>query len=120
VADDGLPIMPARPDAARPAGPVHPHPITEQHKRIYAENRMIGNLNYAVDARNAADIRRFLAEYRRDYPEDDHDVQEGYEVIADCLEHPGEASRAAARQFGEEHRGSTTRRFVNRICLEGQ
>jgi hypothetical protein len=117
---DGIPIMPPGPNDPRPEGPVHPHPITEQHKRLYTENRMIAELNGAVDVRDGPGLRKLLAEYRAQYPEDDHDVQEGYEAIANCLEHPGEESRAAARRFGEEHRGSTTRRFVNRICLEGQ
>ena len=81
---------------------------------------MIGELNGAVDVRDGPGLRKLLAEYREQYPEDSNDVQEGYEVIADCLEHPGEDARAAARRFNEEHRGSTTRRFVNRICLDGQ
>jgi hypothetical protein len=120
VADDGLPFMPAAPDAARPTGPVHPHPITPQHQRIYAENRLIGALNGAMDVRDVAGMRKLLKQYRDEYPEDANDVQEGYEVVADCFEHPGAEARAAAVRFGEEHRGSTLRRWVNRYCLDGQ
>ncbi len=118
VASDGLPIMPADPNAPRPDGPVHPHPITPQHQRIYRENRLIGELNGAMDVKDVPGLRRLLEEYRRDYPEDDNMLQDGYAIIADCLEHPSEATRAAATRWAETHRGSTVRRFVNRHCLE--
>ena len=117
MANDGLPIMPAGPSAAMPDGPVHPHPITPDHERIFEENRLIGALNGAMDVQDVPAMRRLLAEYEDRYPEDDQMLQGGYAVIADCLEHPGDASRAAARRWAEEHRGSTLRRFVYRHCL---
>jgi hypothetical protein len=120
VTSDGLPIMPASPDAGRPDGPVHPHPITPQHQRIFAENRLIGDLNGAMDVKDAPAIRRFLEQYRREYPEDDNMLQDGYAVIADCFEHPGAQTRAAAERWVQTHNGSTLKRFVNRHCLEPQ
>ncbi len=110
--------MPPGANDPRPDGPVHPHPITPQHQRIYRENRLVGELNGAMDVKDVPALRKLLEEYRRDYPEDDNMLQDGYAVIADCLEHPGEATRAAATQWAETHRGSTLRRFVNRHCLE--
>ena len=71
-----------------------------------------------MDVRDAPGLRRLLEEYRRDYPEDDQMLQDGYAIIADCFENPGEAARAAATRWAETHRGSTLRRFVNRHCLE--
>ncbi len=118
VAEDGLPFMPARADDPRPEGAVHPHPITPQHRRIYRENRIIASLDGAMDVGDVAAMRRFLDEYRAEYPEDDNELQDGYAVVADCFERPGEASRAAARSWADAHRGSTLRRFVNRHCLE--
>jgi hypothetical protein len=118
VADDGLPIMPAAPDALRPDGPVHPHPITPAHRRIFRENRLVGALNGAMDVRDVGAMRALLAAYRADYPEDDEMLQDGYALIAECFENPGEATRAAARSWADTHRGSTLRRFVNRHCLE--
>jgi hypothetical protein len=118
VADDGLPFMPPGPNDPRPDGPVHPHPITPEHERIFAENRLVGALNGAMDVKDVAGMRRLLKQYEEAYPEDAHDLHVGYEVIADCLEHPGATTRAAAVRFGEAHRGSTLRRFVNRHCLE--
>jgi hypothetical protein len=120
VASDGLPIMPASPDARIPEGPVHPHPITPQHQRIYAENRMIGDLNGAMDVKDVPAMRRLLAQYRREYPEDNEMLQDGYAVIADCFEHPGAQARAAAERWVETHNGSTLKRFVNRHCIEPQ
>src|SRR5262245_5431372 len=117
-ADDGMPIMPASPDARIPEGPVHPHPITPQHQRIFAENQLVGALNGAMDVKDVPAMRRMLEQYRREYPEDDNILQDGYAVIADCLEHPGGAARAAAQRWIEGHNGSILKRFVNRHCLE--
>jgi hypothetical protein len=110
--------MPPGPDDPRPDGAVHPHPITPEHRRIFAENRLIGTLDGAMDVKDAAAMRRFLEQYRREYPEDANDLQEGYAVVIDCFERPGPASRAAAERWAESHRGSTLRRHVNRHCLE--
>jgi hypothetical protein len=110
--------MPASPDARIPEGPVHPHPITPQHQRIFAENRLIGGLNGAMDVKDVPAMRRFLEQYRREYPEDNEMLQDGYAVIADCFEHPGAKTRAAAERWVQTHNGSTLKRFVNRHCLE--
>jgi len=115
ITSDGLPIMPAHGEAA---GPAHPHPITPQHQRIYAENRLVGALDGAMEVKDATGMRRLLDQYRREYPEDDNDLQDGYAVIADCLDHPGSASRGAAEHWLDAHNGSTLKRFVNRHCLD--
>jgi hypothetical protein len=115
VTSDGLPIMPPR---GSPDGPVHPHPITPRHERIFAENRLIGALDGAMDVKDAAGMRKLLEQYRREYPEDDNMLQEGYAVIADCFEHPGPQSRAAAERWLPSHNGSTLKRWVKRHCLE--
>jgi hypothetical protein len=112
---DGLPIMPAR---GEPSGPVHPHPITPQHQRIYAENRLVAALDGAMDTRDVAGMRRLLEQYRREYPEDDNQLQDGYALIADCLEHPGAPARAAAEHWLDAHNGSSLKRFVIQHCLE--
>jgi hypothetical protein len=118
ITSDGLPIMPARDTDPRPDGPVHPHPITPQHERIFAENRLIGALDGAMDVKDAAGMRKLLEQYRREYPEDDNQLQEGYAVVADCFDRPGAASRAAAERWLTTHNGSPLKRWVNRHCLE--
>ena len=45
-------------------------------------------------------------------------LQDGYAVIADCFEHPGEAARAAADPLGRDPQRLDATRFVNRHCLE--
>ena len=115
ITSDGIPIAPPRGEVT---GPVHPHPITPQHQRIYAENRLVGALDGAMEVKDATGMRRLLDQYRREYPEDDNDLQDGYAVIADCLDHPGSASRGAAEHWLDAHNGSTLKRFVNRHCLD--
>jgi hypothetical protein len=96
----------------------HPHPITPQHRRIFEENNRLGAMNGAMDQGDFAALRRMNARYRKDYPEDDHDLQEGYELIADCLEERTPRAIEAARRFWQTHRASTLRRHVRRHCLE--
>lgn len=115
ITSDGIPIAPPRGDVV---GQAHPHPITPQHERIYAENRLVGGIEGAMEVKDVAGMRRLLAQYRREYPEDDQELQDGYGVIADCIEHPGDVTLAAAHQFYDTQRHSPLRRFVRRVCFE--
>ena len=103
ITSDGLPIMPVH---GSPDGPAHPHPITPQHLRIFAENRLVGAITGAIDVGDAAGVRRLLEQYRREYPEDNFDLQGGYALIADCLEHRTDETRAAAERWLDSHNGS--------------
>jgi hypothetical protein len=116
VTSDGVPIAPPHGDVA---GAAHPHPITPQHQRIYGENRLVGGIEGAMEVKDGKGMRRLLEQYRREYPEDDQDLQDGYAVVADCIEHPGAAgNRAAADRWLDAHNGSTAKRFVLRYCIE--
>ena len=95
-----------------------PHPMDEAHERIDAENRLILRLNDAMSFRKVKEMREMIVEYRKLDPTDTDANQAGYAVIADCIEHPGEASLAAAHQFYDTQRHSPLRRFVRRICFE--
>jgi hypothetical protein len=95
-----------------------PHPITPQHRRIFEENNRLGAMNGAMDQGDSSALRRMNAQYRRDYPEDDHDLQEGYDLIADCLEERTPRAIEAARSFWQTHKASMLRRHVRRHCLE--
>ena len=95
-----------------------PHPITPQHERIFRENALLGELNGALDVRDVAGLRRLLASYRDEYPEDAHVLQDGYELIANCWERPGAATRAAAQRYYDERLDSGLRRYIRRHCLE--
>jgi hypothetical protein len=115
ITSDGLPIMPAHGEAA---GPAHPHPITPQHLRLFGENRLLGALDGAMEMNDTARMRRLLEQYRREYPEDEQESQEGYAIIADCIDHPSADTRAAAERWIDAHNGSQVKRFVVRHCLE--
>ena len=95
-----------------------PHPMTPERERIHAENRLIQSLNDAMSLRKVKEMREMLDEYRTLDPTDVDANQAGYDVIADCVEFPGDASLAAARQFYDMQRHSPLRRFVRRICFE--
>jgi hypothetical protein len=97
---------------------VLPHPTDEARERIHAENLLIQALNDAMSFRKVKEMREMLVEYRKLDPSDVHAHQAGYKVIADCIEFPGEASLAAAREFYDTQRHSPLRRFVRRICFE--
>ena len=115
ITSDGIPIAPPRGEVV---GPAHPHPITPQHQRLFGENRLLGALDGAMEIKDVAGMRRLLEQYRREYPEDDQESQDGYQAIADCIEHPGATTRAAAERWIDLHNGSSVKRFVVRYCLE--
>ena len=95
-----------------------PHPETPEHARIHAENRLIQELNDLMSFRKTKEMRERLIEYKKLDPSDFEATQAGYLVIANCIDYPGEASLAAARQFYDTQRHSALRRFVRRICFE--
>jgi hypothetical protein len=115
ITSDGLPIMPVRGEAS---GPSHPHPITPQHLRLFAENRFVAGIEGAMEIKDTAGMRRLLEKYRRDYPEDAQESQDGYAIIADCIDHPGADGRATAERWLDSHNGSPVKRFVLRYCIE--
>lgn len=95
-----------------------PHPITPQHERIYRENRLVGDLNGAMDVKDVPGMRALLKQYRDEYPEDANVLQDGYAIIADCLEHPTAETRAAAQRYYDAELASSLRRYIRRHCLE--
>ena len=114
---DGVPVYPAGSAQANGEGMV-PHPITPTHERIFRENNLIGVLNGAMDVKDVAGLRALLKQYRDEYPEDAHVLADGYQLIADCLEHPGAETRAVAQRYYDEQRDSGLRRYIRRYCLE--
>ncbi len=114
---DGMPIMPVSHDDEQPTSFAHPHPITSAHVRIHRENNLLYQLNEAMDGREVIRLRALLAVYREEYPEDPQEIQEGYALIADCLEDPNGEVRARAQRFFDEEIASNLRRFVKRHCL---
>jgi hypothetical protein len=119
-AADGVPFKPHQPSTPDPEGPMHPHPITPEHERIFKENNLFSTISGAMDRRDTVAMRKFLEEYEHEYPEDSHLLQEGFRVIADCIDFPGEKSTAAARAYYGANKASIIRRYVRRHCFEQQ
>jgi hypothetical protein len=114
----GVLVEPRDPSLPVPEGARHPHPITPEHERIFEENRLFAAISDAMDRRDTAGMRRMLEEYEDAYPEDSHLLRGGFAVIADCIDHPGEASTAAARAYDGANKASILRRYVRRHCFE--
>ena len=111
-ATPGVLIADASTEELRPS-----HPLTPRHARIYRENNLIGAMEGAMDVRDGRGLRYLLQQYRSEFPEDPNELQEGYGIIANCLEHPGPDTTAAGQQYYDRERGSTLRKFIARYCL---
>jgi hypothetical protein len=79
---------------------------------------MLGALNSAMDQGDVAELRRLNREYRQQYPEDSHLMQDGYDLIADCMERRTAANRIAAERFYDTQIASMLRRYVRIHCLQ--
>jgi hypothetical protein len=95
----------------------HPHPITQEHVRIQNDNQMLGALNDATDVKDPARLRQLVEAWKEKHHDDPEKYAEAYTVIADCLEFPGDESRAKAKRFYDENRASTLRRHIRRHCF---
>lgn len=113
---EDTPVMQAGSEDNTQAGPRHPHPIDDTRRRIYRENNLIGTMNQAMDLGRYEELRTLNAQYREDYPEDEHVLQAAYDLIADCQEGLSAERQARAREFWKQHRSSQLRRFVRRHC----
>lgn len=96
------------------------HPVTSDRQRIYRENNLNAALMGAMNVRDHQGLRALIEEYRLDYPEDTHRLQEGYSLVADCLEKLTPERQAKARDYWKAKRGSPVRRFIREHCLARQ
>ncbi len=115
---DGQPIRPAGGPTEVDTSGMAPHGHTPQHLRIFRENNLIGDLNAAMDNQRVPELRRLLQQYREEYPEDVHVLQDGYELIAGCQDRLTPEKRAMAQRYYDEELDSGLRRYIRRYCLE--
>ena len=78
---------------------------------------MLGALNDATDVKDPARLRQLVEAWKEKHHDDPEKYAEAYTVIADCLEFPGDESRAKAKRFYDENRASTLRRHIRRHCF---
>jgi hypothetical protein len=115
--NDGIAVMARGSADNSQAAPRHPHPITPAHERNFRQLNMVAVLNGAMDVGDVEELRRANRVYREEYPEATL-LQEGYDLIADCLEQRSQATRAAAERYWGTAIASNLRRYVRRHCLE--
>ena len=94
-----------------------PHPITSEHERRYREVSLLDAAWDALEAKDFARARHLIDEHRRDYGDENADLDEGMSLLADCMEHPTAETRARAQRFYDEETYSTARRRIRRWCL---
>jgi hypothetical protein len=98
----------------------HPpsHPLDPQRQRIYRENNFHASMMSAMNQGDVDGLRALVEDYRLAYPEDEFDLQDGYTVIADCLDRLTAERQERARHYWRTNRSSLVRRFIRRHCLE--
>jgi hypothetical protein len=97
---------------------VHPHPLGAAREFLQRRLHMIGDLNDALDLGQPDKLRELIKRFRELDPEDRHKLADGYERIADCMDHPGAETREAAQTYYDTERASILRRYIRRYCLE--
>lgn len=115
--EDGIAIMAAGSSDHSADEPRHPHPVTPTHLRNFRQLNMVAVLNGAMDVGDVDELRRVNREYREEYPEATL-LQDGYDIIADCIQARTQATRTAAERYWETAIASNLRRYVRRHCLE--
>jgi hypothetical protein len=114
---DAVPVMgPGNSDSTK-TGPRRPHPITPKHESIFRENAILGSLNGAMDVGDVDAMREMNRKYKIEFPQAGT-LQEGYDIIADCIEQRSTQRRDRAESYYEEKRASTLRRYVRRYCFK--
>jgi hypothetical protein len=117
IAGDGIAVMAAGTGDHSADEPRHPHPITPVHERNFRQINMVAVLNGSMDTGDVEELRRANRQYRNEYPEAKL-LQEGYDLIADCLDRRTPATRTAAERYWENEIASNLRRYVRRHCLD--
>jgi len=98
---------------------VQPHPISDERSSLAPPWATVDAVKSALEARDFERARSILAKQRAAdaRSEDFRDFYQGLEIMTECLESPGAASRARANAFIVEYRASPLRRHVRRKCL---
>ena len=104
-------------DEAPAADALVPHPLTPDQQRIRRENEVLGTVSDALDLGDAGKLRMMAKTYREQNFEGADKIANGYEIIAECLDHPGPISRAPAKYYDDNNRGSILLPYLRRACF---
>ena len=94
-----------------------PQPLASDRPRLQQRLELESELNDAVQRGEPAAMRPLIARYRELAPNDPLRTGEGYERLAECLEHPGAESRAAAQAYYDAAKLPRMRAAIERTCL---
>jgi hypothetical protein len=117
LALDNIPVMAPGTADNSDTEPRHPHPITPAHERNFRQLNRVAQLNSLMDVGDVDELRQMNRKYREEYPEASL-YQDGYDLIADCLESRTSNTRAAAERYWSTQLASNLRRYVRRYCLD--
>lgn len=95
-----------------------PHPITQDHRRLYRDLDLLHAADLAIRDERYDEARALLAEHHRELPDLSQVEEEGLLLLADCAEQPNAANVARVQSFYDRHTSSTIRRQLRRTCLE--
>ena len=101
------------------ADAVVPQPITPDQQRVRRENEILGIVSDALDLGDAGKLRMMAKTFREQNFEGADMIANGYELIAACLDHPGPISRAPAKYYDDNNRGSILLPYLRRACFHG-
>ncbi|HEX6240517.1 MAG TPA: hypothetical protein VFZ61_06470 [Polyangiales bacterium] len=105
--------QPGEPEPARV-----PHPITDDHRRLYRDVDLLHAAEEAIEQEHFDEARALLLTHQRELPGMSPLEAEGLWLLVDCVERPSATNTARVQTFYDEHTSSTVRRRLRRSCLE--
>jgi hypothetical protein len=106
-------------DEALAADAPVPRPITPDQQKIRRDNEILGTVSDALDLGDAGKLRMMAKAYREQNFDGADKIASGYEIIAECLDHPGPISRAPAKYYDDNNRDSILLPYLRRACFHG-
>lgn len=95
----------------------HPHPITEEHLDLFAENEIFAEILGALDVQDLEGLKELSPKYRLHSPEK-YVVQNGLDLIINCMSNKTASAIYSAQSYYDTEKASRLRRYVRRFCLE--
>lgn len=95
-----------------------PHPITDDHRRLYRDVDLLHAAEEAIDQERFDHARQLLLTHQRELPGMSPLEAEGLWLLVDCVERPNATHTARVQTFYDAHTASTVRRRLRRSCLE--
>jgi hypothetical protein len=92
-------------------------PNAAGRERIRRQNEVLQTVSDALDLGDAGKLRLMARTYREQNFEGANEIATGFEIIAECLDHPGSIAKAPAKYYDDNHRGSILQPYLRRACF---